>query len=161
MKNHIILFLVPFLLCGSMNQLRSQAKKSFANETSTKDQIVYLFFKVSKNNSGSEKITLEEIKRVDGKLKSKPELEENEVKKGDYIVTLKNADGKSVEKHHIENPLNPELENFADQLSRHTVSLTQAEFSIRYSFSADITSIQIEKVSEKGTHLLFTQNIQP
>jgi len=161
MKRIITLLIITLLLCCGVNILKSQSKADDINDTQTKNQIAYLFFKMSKNDSGVEKVSLEEMKLVKGKLKSKQIFDESAMKIGDLVITFINADGKTIEKQNVEDPLNPELETFGDTMSRHKVALKQAEFSIRYPYSEDIRSVQIEKVLEKGKKLLFTQNLQP
>ncbi|GAA4167016.1 hypothetical protein GCM10022217_41680 [Chryseobacterium ginsenosidimutans] len=122
-------------------------------------QIVYLFFKIEKTDSGSEKITLQEKKIVDGKLKSNPIFDENEGKTGDFVVSMTDANGKEIVKQLVEDPLNPTREVYGDKISRQTITLQNAEFSIRYSHSAEIQMVRIEKITNSGKQLLFTQKL--
>lgn len=123
-------------------------------------QIVYLFFKVEKTNSGAEKITLQEKKITEGKLKSVPNSDENNGQNGDFIVSFTNANGKEIIKQIVEDPLNPSREVYdRDQISRNKISLQNAEFSVRYSHSDEIQMVKIQKISETGKQLLFTQKL--
>ncbi|MET3537354.1 hypothetical protein [Chryseobacterium limigenitum] len=125
-----------------------------------KDQIVYLFFKVEKNNSGVEKIVLEDKKIMEGRLKSKPSFDRNSAKTGDFIISLNDANGKEIVKQIVGDPLNPELERFDEEgMSRNKVSLQNAEFSVRYSHSEEIKVVRVEKVTTDGSQLLFTQKL--
>lgn len=63
--------LMFLMLCGIL-QINAQIKDEEKTYVQSKDKIVYLFFKIDKSNSGSEKISLEEKKTVNGKLKSIP-----------------------------------------------------------------------------------------
>lgn len=162
MKNLIIFFSIPFCFCCNILQvkyLNGKPENTSINSLSKNSQIVYLFFKVEKTDSGSEKITLQEKKIADGKLKSNPIFDESERKIGDLVISMTDANGKEIVKQLIEDPLNPTREVYGDKISRHTLTLQNAEFSVRYSHSAEIQMVKIEKITDSGKQLLFTQKL--
>jgi len=163
MKNVMIFFMFPvFLFCNflQVKDLKEKGVVKNENPATVKDRIVYLFFKVEKNNSGAEKIVLEDQKIMEGRLKSKPSFDINSAKTGDFIISLNDANGKEIVKQIVGDPLNPELERFGEEgLSRNKVSLQNAEFSIRYSHSEEIKVVRVEKVTTGGNQLLFTQKL--
>jgi len=158
MKNLLILFVVPMLLL--CNFLPVQNSDSTGMGFAKSDpQIVYLFFKVEKTESGSEKIILQEKKITDGKLKSVPAYDESLLKTGDLVVSLTDINGKSLVKQVVEDPLNPVMEVYENGISRNKVTLQAAEFSVRYPASGAIRIVSIEKVTVDGPQLLFTQRL--
>ncbi|SFZ95713.1 hypothetical protein SAMN05216324_11234 [Chryseobacterium limigenitum] len=163
MKNSLIFFMFPvFLFCNFLQMKDLQGNSRVRNDKllEAKDQIVYLFFKVEKNNSGVEKIVLEDKKIMEGRLKSKPSFDRNSAKTGDFIISLNDANGKEIVKQIVGDPLNPELERFDEEgMSRNKVSLQNAEFSVRYSHSEEIKVVRVEKVTTDGSQLLFTQKL--
>lgn len=163
MKNLMIFLTLPFYFFYSFLQVK-EVKDTGENPAmrtlSKSPQIAYLFFKVEKTNSGAEKITLQEKKITEGKLKSVPNSDENNGQNGDFIVSFTNANGKEIIKQIVEDPLNPSREVYdRDQISRNKISLQNAEFSVRYSHSDEIQMVKIQKISETGKQLLFTQKL--
>lgn len=163
MKNLFTLFVFPvFLFCNFLQMKDLNGNKNAGSHISQplKDQIVYLFFKVEKNSSGTEKVVLEDKKIMEGRLKSKASFDRNSAKIGDFIISLNDSNGKEVVQQILRDPLNPELERFAEEgISRNKVSLQNAEFSIRYSHSEDIKVVKVEKITNAGNQLLFTQKL--
>lgn len=163
MKNLFTLFVFPvFMFCNFLQVKDLSGNNDTENKSlrPVKDQIVYLFFKVEKNSSGTEKVVLEEKKIMEGKLKSKPSFDRNSAKVGDFVISLNDSNGKEVIQQILRDPLNPELERFAEEgISRNKVSLQHAEFSIRYSHSEDIKVVKVEKITNAGNQLLFTQKL--
>lgn len=163
MKILLQLFILPVFVYGSFLQVNGLPKgDSLKSETSLTDrgQIGYLFFKVEKNSSGLEKITLESRKVADGKLKSIPSFDRNSAGIGDFIVLLTDANGKEIVKQLVEDPLNQNMESFEKEgISRHKVSLETAEFSVRYSYSEEIKTVRIEKITSAGNQILFNEKL--
>ncbi|ASK30867.1 hypothetical protein CEY12_12415 [Chryseobacterium sp. T16E-39] len=163
MKNLLNLFIVPvFVFCSFLQIKDLSPGGSLKIENSSKDnnQIGYLFFKVEKTKSGLEKITLESKKITDGKLKSTPTFDRNSGGVGDFIVSLTDSNGKEFVKQIVEDPLNQNLESFDKEgISRHKVSTENAEFSVRYSHSAEIQVVKVEKITTAGNQLLFNQKL--
>lgn len=163
MRNLIIILMLPlYFFCNflQLKDLNGKTKIAATSTLSKNAKIVYLFFKVEKTNSGVEKITLQEKKIVDGKLKSNPTFEEGEGNVGDFVVSMTDASGKEIIKQLIEDPLNPSREVYAkDEISRNKISLENAEFSVRYSHSAEIQTVKIEKIMSSGKKLVFTQKL--
>ncbi|ALR31536.1 hypothetical protein ATE47_13870 [Chryseobacterium sp. IHB B 17019] len=55
----------------------------------------------------------------------------------------------------VEDPLNPSREVYdKEEVSRVKISLQNAEFSVRYSHSAEIQMVKIEKISTNGKQLV-------
>jgi hypothetical protein len=162
MKN-LIVFTFPFYFFSNFLQLTDLNKKSESTTISTvskNSQIVFLFFKIDKTDSGQEKITLQEKKITEGKLKSTLNSDESNAQNGDFIVSLTNANGKEIVKQIVEDPLNPSREVYdKEEISRVKISLQNAEFSVRYSHSAEIQMVKIEKISKSGKQLVFTQRL--
>lgn len=163
MKNLLHLFILPlFVYCSflQVNGLPKGDSSKSKNSVSDKGQIGYLFFKVEKNSSGLEKITLQSKKIADGKLKSVPSFDRNSAGIGDFIVLLTDESGKEIVKQLVEDPLNQNMESFEKEgISRHKVSLETAEFSVRYSHSAEIQTVRVEKITSAGNQLLFNEKL--
>jgi len=151
--------LVVFCNLLRTSSLKNERAGEYALPVKENDKIVYLFFKVEKNASDTERIILEDKKTVSGKLKSNPFFDEREMKTGDFIVSLTDAAGKEMVKQSIADPLNPVMEVYEETISRNRVSLEHAEFSIRYAHSENIQMVKIEKVGPSGKKLLFTQKL--
>lgn len=152
-----ILTVSILFLCGT-SHIKSQFQTVQKTGVQSKNQISYFFFKIYKDSSGSEKISLVERKTVQGKMKSIPFFNADEVKNGDLLITLADSRGKEIIRQNIENPLNPELESFGDKMERHKLKLNESEFSIRFPYSEEIKSVKIEKITDSTKQLLFTQN---
>ncbi|MCU7618383.1 hypothetical protein NZ698_14375 [Chryseobacterium sp. PBS4-4] len=158
MKRFTNLLTVSILFFFGGSQLKSQSQNAQKTSVQSENQISYLFFKINKNGSGLEKISLVENKIVKGKMKSKPVFNEDEVKNGDLLITLSNGRGKEIIRQSIEDPLNPQLESFGDKIERRQLKLNESEFSVRFPYSAEIKSVKIEKITDSKKQLLFTQN---
>lgn len=163
MKNVLNLFVLPvFVFCSFLQVKDLSLGSALKNENSLRDknQIGYLFFKVEKTKSGPEKITLESKKIADGKLKLTPAFDRNSAGVGDFIISLTDANGKELVKQIVEDPLNQNMESFDKEgISRHKVSTETAEFSVRYSHSAEIQVVKVEKITNAGNQLLFNQKL--
>ncbi|REC78754.1 MULTISPECIES: hypothetical protein [Chryseobacterium] len=163
MKNLINLLIVPsFLFCSFQKEsgLASYGSVAVENTVEKGDRIIYLFFKADKDRSGSEKIILQESKISEGKMKSMPSFDRKEVQNGDFIITLVETGGKEIAKQHVKDPLNPELEVYEKEgMSRHKASLQNAEFSVRFPYSENMGLVKIEKATDNGVQLLFTQKL--
>lgn len=162
MKNVFNVLIVPvFLFCSFQKENGLTQKRQSLSETTRKgDRIIYLFFKADKDQSGNAKITLQSSKITDGRLKHMPSFERNEVDKGDLIITLTESGGKEVAKQLVKDPFNPELEVYEKEgISRHKASLQSTEFSARFSYSENVQTIKIEKATDDGAQLLFTQKL--
>jgi len=158
MKRFTNLLTVSILFFFGGSQFKGQSQTVQKASVQSENQISYLFFKINKNGSDSEKISLVEKKTVKGKMKSKPVFNEDEVKNGNLLITFLDKRRKEIIKQNIEDPLNPELESFGDKMERHQLKLTESEFSIRFPYSEEIKSVKIEKITDSKKQLLFTQN---
>lgn len=139
-------------------EVKSQLQTVHPTTIQAENQIEYLFFKVIKDPSGEEKISLVEKEIVKGKLKSMPVFNQDDVKNGDFLIILTDREGKEIIKQNIDDPLNPELESYGDDMGRHRLKLNESEFSIRFPYSEEIKSVKIEKITNSKSQLLFTQN---
>ncbi|NML68448.1 hypothetical protein HHL23_01335 [Chryseobacterium sp. RP-3-3] len=163
MKNLLNLLMVPALLLCSFQ--KSSTLGYFRDKVSGAEiwkegKIVYLFFQTDKEAGGKERIVLQEKKITEGRLKFTPSFDRSEVEPGDLIVILSDSGGKEVSKQLVKNPLHPEMEVYEKEgVSRKKIPLENAEFSIRYTYSEQIQMVKIEKVTESGTQLLFTQKL--
>ncbi|KXH78731.1 hypothetical protein [Chryseobacterium kwangjuense] len=163
MKNLFNFFIVPVLLLCSfqksttLSDLRDRASGA---EILKENKILYLFFKADKEASGKDRIVLQEKKIAAGKLKFTPAFDRSEVETGDLLVIVSDSDGKEIAKQLVKNPLYPEMEVYEKEgISRKRINLQDAEFSVRYAYSEKIRTVKIEKVTESGTELLFTQKL--
>lgn len=163
MKNLFSFFIVPVLLLCSFqkdNMLGDLRDRASDAEIRKENQILYLFFKVDKEASGKDRIVLQEKKMAAGKLKFTPAFDRSEVETGDLLATVLDSEGKEIAKQLIKNPLYPEMEVYEKEgISRKRITLQDAEFSVRYAYSEKIKTVKIEKVTESGTGLLFTQKL--
>jgi len=161
MKNLFTILIIPSFLIGGLAQLNHLQGNEMKVQHSSlnKNQIGYLFFKVEKDKSGVEKVTLQDQKISEGKLKFTPTYDRNSANVGDFIITLTNASGKEIVKQSIEDPLNPVMESFEDTIQRTKLSLQNAEFSIRYPHSVEVSMVKVEKITNGGNQLLLTQKL--
>lgn len=162
MRNLIIFLTLPFYFISNFLQvkyLKENSEVTTISSLTNNTKIVYLFFKVEKTNSGSEKITLQEKKITDGKLKSNLISGENDGSIGDFVISMTDTNGKEIVRQMIEDPLNPTMEVYGKDISRKKISLQDAEFSVRYSHSAEIQMVKVEKITNSGKQLLFTQKL--
>lgn len=161
MKNLLSFFILPVFVLGNLlpfNHLGGSYGVKTESRLKKDNQIIYLFFKVEKNNSGVEKITFQGKKMSPGKLKLEPAFDKSSANVGDYIISLNDSGGKEIGKQLVKDPLNPEMEIYEDGISRNKILLQNAEFSIRYSHG-NVTMVKIEKLTKEGTQLLFTQKL--
>lgn len=163
MKNLFNLLMVPVLLLCSFQKNSALGywwDKTAGAEIRKEGKIVYLFFQTDKEASGKERIVLQEKKITEGKLKFSPSFDRSEVESGDLIVILSDSGGKEVSKQLVKNPLHPEMEVYEKEgVSRKKIYLDNAEFSVRYAYSEHIQMVKIEKVTDSGTQIVFTQKL--
>lgn len=161
MKNVFNVLIVPVFLLFSFKERNNLVQNKHSETLAAKsERIIYLFFKADKDQSGNAKITLQSTKIADGRLKHTPSFERDAVRKGDLVITLTGADGKEMGKQLVKDPFNPELEVYEKEgISRHKASLQNTEFSARFSYSENIQSVKIEKATEDGAPVIFTQKL--
>ncbi|RLJ34391.1 hypothetical protein CLU97_3899 [Chryseobacterium sp. 7] len=163
MKNVFNVLIVPvFLFCSFQKQNEQPQNKKLNSETVTKksDRIIYLFFKADKDQSGNAKITLQSSKIADGRLKQVSTFERNDVHKGDLIISLTGSNGKEVAQQLVKDPFNPELEVYEKEgITRHKAAFQNTEFSARFPYSENVQMVKVEKATEDGVQLLFTQKL--
>ncbi|KQT31133.1 hypothetical protein ASG22_19050 [Chryseobacterium sp. Leaf405] len=162
MKNLIIFLTLPFYFVSNFLQvkdIKESNKGAAITNLTNSSKIFYLFFKVEKTDSGSEKVTLQEKKIVDGKLKSNLISNENSGEIGDFVVSINDANGKEITRQVVEDPLNPTREVYGEDVSRNKISLQDAEFSVRYSHSEENQTVKVEKITKSGKQLVFTQRL--
>lgn len=163
MKNVFNVLIVPvFLFCSFQKQNEQPQNKKLNSETVTKksDRIIYLFFKADKDQSGNAKITLQSSKIADGRLKQVSIFERNDVHKGDLIISLTGSNGKEVAQQLVKDPFNPELEVYEKEgITRHKAAFQNTEFSARFPYSENVQMVKVEKATEDGVQLLFTQKL--
>ncbi|KMQ66509.1 hypothetical protein ACM46_02965 [Chryseobacterium angstadtii] len=135
---------------------QSPSEKTVVNN----DRIIYLFFKAEKDPSANPKIALQNTQITGGKLKRANIFQRKEIQKGDLIITLEESGGKEVAKRLVKDPFNPELEVFEKEgISKRKISLQSAEFSARFSYSENIQMVKVEKATDDGLQVLFTQKL--
>ncbi|WP_123912742.1 hypothetical protein [Chryseobacterium pennipullorum] len=163
MKNLLNVIIVPMFLLSSFqkeSELTQKRNKVSEKTVQKGDRIMYLFFKAAKDQSGSEKIVLQDSKIMEGRLKVVPSFDRDEVQKGDFIITVQEAGGKEVSRQLVKDPLNPELEVYEkEDISRHKAKLPDAEFSVRFGYTENIQSVKVEKAADDGVQLLLTQKL--
>ncbi|WP_142725514.1 MULTISPECIES: hypothetical protein [unclassified Chryseobacterium] len=161
MKNVLHALIVPvFLLCSFQKENNVPLNRGSKIVAAKNDRIIYLFFRADKDQSGNPKIFLQSTKITDGRLKHVPSFERNEIHRGDLIITLAGSDGKEVGKQLVKDPFNPELEVYEKEgISRHKASLQSTEFSLRFSYAGNVQSVKVEKATDDGVQLIFTQKL--
>lgn len=161
MKNVFNVLIVPVFLLFSLKEGNNLVQNKHSETLAAKsERIIYLFFKADKDQSGNAKITLQSTKIADGRLKHMPSFERDDIRKGDLVITLTGADGKEMGKQLVKDPFNPELEVYEKEgISRHKASIQNTEFSARFSYSENIQSVKIEKATEDGIKVIFTQKL--
>ncbi|NIF07879.1 hypothetical protein F3J23_20845 [Chryseobacterium sp. Tr-659] len=161
MKNLLNWLMIPVFLLCSFQEKNELYPSGSASAITKNDRIIYLFFKADRNSSGNEKVILQSSRISDGKLKHMPSFDRNEIQKGDFVITLAESGGKEIARQLVKDPLNPELEVYEkDGISRHKASLQNAEFSARFSYSENVQLIKVEKATDSGLQLVFTQKLQ-
>jgi len=161
MKNVFNVFIVPvFLLFGLPDGNNLVQNKHSDTMKTNNDRIIYLFFKADKDQSGNAKITLQSTKIAEGRLKYMPSFERDNVRKGDLIITLTGSADKEEGKLLVKDPFNPEMEVYEkERITRQNPYLQNAEFSTRFSYSENVQSVKIEKATDDGVQLIFTQKL--
>ncbi|UHO38677.1 hypothetical protein H5J24_00260 [Chryseobacterium capnotolerans] len=153
------LIILTLLLCSFQKESETELSAN-ATVATENDRIIYLFFKADKDQSGIDKIVLQNSRISNGRLKYSVSFKRNEAQKGDYIITLAESGGREIAQQLIKNPLNPTLEVYEKEgITRQKASLQNVEFSARFSYSENIQLVKIEKVTESGVQLLFTQKL--
>ncbi len=159
MKIVVHLFMISTLLFAGVNNFSNTPKVIEVNRNQEEQKIVYLFFKIKKNSSASNEITLYKTKTVKGKLKTlSPFIPEN-VKNGDLVITLTDIEGNEIIKHNAKNPLYPEFESFGEKIERYNMALEENEFNFRFSYSEKIKNIKIEQIINSEKKILFIQKL--
>lgn len=163
MKNVLNVFMAPvFLFCSFQkeNGVQQRAETESVSAPVKSERIIYLFFKADNDSAGNEKVTLQDRKISEGKLKLQPSFDRSEMQKGDFIITVTDAGGKEIGKQLVKDPLNPLMEVYEKEgISRHKTALQSTEFSVRFSYSENIQLVKVEKVTDSGIQLLFTQKL--
>ena len=163
MKNILNVLIVPvFLFCSFQKENEKSQSKKLNAETAAKksDRIIYLFFKAGKDQAGNAKVTLQSSKIADGRLKQVSTFERNDIRKGDLIISLTGANGKEVAQQLVKDPFNPELEVYEKEgITRHKAVFQNPEFSARFPYSENVQMVKVEKATEDGVQLLFTQKL--
>ncbi|WP_312306460.1 hypothetical protein [Chryseobacterium sp.] len=163
MKNVLNLLVIPiFLLCSFQKEKNDQQRTETESVSPVKsERIIYLFFKTDKDQSGNEKVILQNSKISEGKLKLQPSFDRDDAQKGDYIITVAESGGKALSRQLIKDPLNPVMEVYEKEgISRHKASLQSTEFSARFSYSENVQLVRVEKVTDSGVQLLFTKKLE-
>lgn len=160
----ILLFLIviaSFYSCDSQTMISDQNSNSPVPtnvEASAKFQnnIVFLFFTIEKNGDSSELVKLTDKKIADGFVKNAL-VNDKEYAVGNILVTFIGKDRKEISNRIIEDPLNPEMEIYAEEgMHREKINLPKAEFSIRFNQSGDISEVHLEKINPKSkTNLII------
>lgn len=161
MKNVFNVFIVPVFLMFSFQKENNLVQNKHSVTSAAKsERIIYLFFKADKDQSGNAKITLQSSKIADGRLKHIPSFEREDIRKGDLVITLTGSGGKEMGKQLVKDPFNPELEVYEKEgISRHKASFQKTEFSARFSYSENVESVKIEKATDDGSQVIFTQKL--
>ncbi len=163
MKNIFNVLIVPvFLFCSFQKENDESQNKKLNSETIAKkgDRIIYLFFKADQDQAGNAKVTLHSSKIADGRLKQTPAFERNNIHKGDLVISLTGSDGKEVIQQLVKDPFNPELEVYEKEgITRHKAAFQNTEFSARFPYSENIQMVKVERATEDGVQLLFTQKL--
>lgn len=150
-----VLFLIliaSFFSCNSQSVVSEQnSSSSFSadGELSSKLQssIVFLFFSIEKTADGSELVILTDQKITDGFAKNAT-LNDKEYAEGNILITFLGKDGMKISERIIEDPLNPEMEIYAEEgMNREKINLPKAEFSIRFNQTGNVASVLLEKIN--------------
>lgn len=151
------LFTVLIFLFSCSSQKSVGVESAINNFTKTgENKIVYLFFEIEKTANGTEQVKHTDTKITEGTLKT-GSLRNKEHLPGNIQVTFLGKDGKSVSEQIIEDPLNPMMETYAQEgMNKEKINLPKAEFSIRFNQTGNISSVQLEKITEKSTSHLIT-----
>ncbi len=160
MKKPLLITAIAGLLLSSFVPYKSTTMEKTCIAQEKTEKIVYLFFTAEQLPNGEVSINLQEQRINDGKLKSLPEFNENNLAEGDLVISLTNATGKSMGKISVSDPLNPVLETFEGDISRKQLSLKKAEFSVRFPYSNLIKNINVDRVSSKGNKTLFSKKLR-
>ncbi|WP_126652560.1 hypothetical protein [Chryseobacterium aureum] len=163
MKNIFNVLIVPvFLFCSFQKKNDESQNRKTDSEAQAKksDRIIYLFFKAAKDQAGNAKVTLQSSKVADGRLKQAPAFERNNIHKGDLIISLTGSNGKEVAQQLVKDPFNPEMEVYEKEgITRHKATFQNTEFSTRFSYSENVQMVKVERATEDGVQLLFTQKL--
>ncbi len=159
MRLFAFLFLsVTLFFISSCDTQKTETRSNTASTPQTRtteNNIVYLFFEIEKKSNGNEQVKHTETKITEGILKN-ASIDNKEKIPGNIIVTMLGNDGKTVEERIIEDPLNPMMESYSEEgLNREKMNYPKAEFSVRFNQKGEVSSVKLEKISEKSiTHLI-------
>ena len=157
MTRLILLFGISLLVSACDSQQASTINSGSTPQTTlAKNSIVYLFFEIEKDSNGSEKVTLTDTKITEGTVKN-GSLENKALIPGNLYISLLGKSGEVLEERIIEDPLNPLLEVYAEEgLSKNKLQLNKGEFSVRFNQKGEISSVKVEKITEKSKTNLIT-----
>lgn len=154
-RYNIFIFLMLVVSCGSQKTVTAENSSKTATKT-MENKIVYLFFEIEKTKNGTDHIKHTDTKITDGTLKT-GSLQNKEYLPGNIQVTFLGIDGKSISEQIIEDPLHPMMETYAeDGMNKEKINLPKAEFSIRFNQTGNISSVQLNKITEKSISHLIT-----
>ena len=159
MMTRLFLLSAICLLVSSCDTQSSSSQDSTTTAASTKvveNAIVYLFFEIEKDSNGLEKVTLTNTKTTEGFLKNGSIVNKPSTA-GNLVISLLGKNGAVVEERIIEDPLNPLLEVYAEEvLSKNKLQLTKGQFSVRFNQKREISSVKIEKITPNSKNTLIT-----
>lgn len=150
-----------FILLASCNTSKMENDKSenIPEQTSvSKDRIVFLHLHI-RLEDGVQKVQLNDQKFFDGILKNQQPFVRN--KNHTLTADFKDASGHILFSIELDHPLNPTFEVPVEgqQMETQTLSLTEADFMIRYQNDKRISSVGISEKIKEQTTLLDSFNL--
>ncbi|SDG61743.1 hypothetical protein SAMN05421825_3705 [Epilithonimonas hungarica] len=139
------------------NQLTNQF--GIRNQNDTKEaepKMVYLFFEVEKASDGKEVIKLMERKESDGFFKNEEFGTAKDITNSNYKIVLLDKNNKICKTSIIDNPLSPVFESYdKDSIEKQIGKLDKAEFFYRYNDNGNVAEMEIHKVENNNSTLIF------
>ncbi len=153
-KPYYIVFFI-FLLMGCKPKENTTIAKEIVVTETKKDQTIYFFFEVSKEND-TYKITVLKQQVTEAKLKGifRKEIPINNRKKHHWLISFKDVNQNNIQIQ-IANPLiqRYEVGSIDGTVSGGSVSHNKAQFMVRIPYKAAITTIVFEKIIKNNNNL--------
>ena len=153
-----LMLIASFSSCNSQQSTSAISAQNppTTNTTNLENKIVYLFFTIERSENGNEIVKFTDKKITDGIIKN-ASINDKEYAAGNILVTFLAKDGKEISRRIIEDPLNPEMEIYAEEgLDREKIKLPKAEFSIRFNQTGKISQVILEKINSNSKTNLAT-----
>lgn len=150
------LLILMVVCCEPQQNVSTGNQNPTAEPAKPKQNIVFLFFEIERNQSGTETLRLTDKKITEGFVKNSS-LENKPNIPGNIAVTFLGKDGQIISERIIEDPLNPMMETYSEEgINKEKMNFPKAEFSLRFNQNGDISAVTLEKITQTSKTKLLT-----